>query len=270
EQGVFWVFRCHDYPFRLNPCDAGYPSPHTMPLKEELRAQGNWLFRHRSHLPLLILLLLPVAICELDAGRYLFRWLPWWQFLSLGVSLLGLLVRAVAVAGAARGTSGRNTRGQKADNLNTTGLYACVRHPLYVGNYLLFLGVTLLTGVWWFVIVGSLLYWLYYERIMYAEEEFLRDKYGDSFVQWASRTPAFLPALGRWTAPPAVSVKRVLKNEYTSVLGLAASFAAVDTLIVSLTTEQFAYSLFAAAVLGVGAVQYVVLRVLRKYTRVLH
>lgn len=241
-----------------------------MPLKEELRTQGNWLFKHRSHLPLLILVLLPLAVWEIDSGRHLFRWTPWWQYLSLGVSVLGLVIRAVTVGSAAHGTSGRNTNAQKAENLNTTGPYACVRHPLYVGNYLLFLGVCLLTGVWWFVVMGSLIYWLYYERIMYAEEEFLRDKYGEEYVQWASRTPAFLPALWRWTAPAhELSVKKVLRNEYTSVLGMAASLAAVDTAIVSFTAGRFVYTPLWAGVVAGGVGYYLVMRVLSKYTRVL-
>ncbi len=241
-----------------------------MPLKEELRAQGNWLFKHRSHLPLLILVLLPLAVWEIDTGRYLFRWMPWWQFMSLGISVLGLVIRAITVGSAARGTSGRNTNAQKAENLNTTGPYACVRHPLYVGNYLLFLGVTLLTGVWWFVVIGSLLYWLYYERIMYTEEEFLRDTYGDTFVQWASRTPAFLPAVWRWTMPAhRFSLKKVLRNEYTSALGMTSSLAAVDTAIVSCTAGRFVYTPLWAGVFAGGLAFYLVMWVLRKHTRVL-
>ncbi|MGB8874133.1 MAG: hypothetical protein WCC75_12145, partial [Desulfobaccales bacterium] len=41
-----------------------------------------------------------------------------------------------------RGTSGRNTQGQVAETLNTTGIYSLVRNPLYLGNFLIWLGLS--------------------------------------------------------------------------------------------------------------------------------
>ena len=93
----------------------------------------------------------------------------------------------------AGGNVRRNTHGQKAEELNTTGVYSIVRHPLYVGNYLIGLGVTLVWLNWWVPVVYTLCFWVYYERIMVAEERFLEQKFGDSFRQWAASTPAFVP-----------------------------------------------------------------------------
>ena len=90
-------------------------------------------------------------------------------------------------------TSQRNTGRPQAAALNTTGLYSLVRHPLYVGNYLMWLGVALFTGAWWAPVIVSLVFWLYYERIMFAEEEFLRRRFGGDYTAWASTVPAFLP-----------------------------------------------------------------------------
>lgn len=241
-----------------------------MPLREEFRAQGNWLFRHRGQLPVLVLLLLPLVIWGGVVEGLVARDERWWQFLCLGVSLLGLLVRMVAVGGRAPGTSGRNTGKQKAKDLNTTGIYATVRHPLYVGNYLMFLGVLLFVGAWWFALVGSLLFWLYYERIMYAEEEFLRETYGERYTDWASETPAFVPHLWKWKKlANRFSLRTCLRNENTSILGLAATLAAVDTLLSSLPTMRFRYDPLWAAVLGGTLVYYLVMRLLAKHTRIL-
>ena len=72
-------------------------------------------------------------------------------------------------------TSGRNTsEGQVADTINQTGMYSMVRHPLYVGNFIMWLGIALFTASIWFVLLFIAVYWLYYERIMYAEEQFMR------------------------------------------------------------------------------------------------
>jgi len=49
-----------------------------------------------------------------------------WEILCLAISLLGLGVRIVTVGYVPKGTSGRNTRGQKANVLNTTGMYSLV------------------------------------------------------------------------------------------------------------------------------------------------
>ena len=98
-------------------------------------------------------------------------------------------------------TSRRNTGRPQAETLNTTGLYSVVRHPLYLGNYLMWLGVALFPGAWWAPVIVSLVFWLYYERIMFAEEEFLRRQFGEHYTAWAAATPAFLPRLGRWRSP---------------------------------------------------------------------
>ena len=97
-----------------------------------------------------------------------------WQGCCLAVSLLGLVVRIITVGRAPMGTSGRNTREQVANTLNSTGMYSVVRHPLYLGNYLIMMGFALWPHVWWLAVLTTCFYALYYERIMLAEEAFLR------------------------------------------------------------------------------------------------
>jgi protein-S-isoprenylcysteine O-methyltransferase Ste14 len=171
-----------------------------MALQEEFENQGNWLFKYRGHLPLVWLV----------AGWALYLWNAWtteghsgccliphnyYETGCLCVSLLGLAVRIFTVGHTARNTSGRNTAGQLADSLNTSGIYSMVRHPLYLGNYFMWAGIALLTRDFWFVVAFSLSYWVYYERIMFAEEQFLRKKFGDVYLRWADKTPAFVPNL---------------------------------------------------------------------------
>jgi len=57
----------------------------------------------------------------------------------------------------------------------------------------MWLAIAMLTGNFWFVLVFSLVFWMYYERIIYAEEAFLRNNYGDVYLNWASKTPIFIP-----------------------------------------------------------------------------
>lgn len=168
-----------------------------MPLREDIEKQGNWLFRYRSYIPLIFLPLLFLALKDSEILEKLFGDTieDAWDIFCVLISFAGLLIRCLTIGYVPKGTSGRNTDKQRADRLNTTGMYSVVRHPLYLGNFLIMLGMMMFTQVWWIVIISVLAFWLYYERITFAEEEFLRKKYGDIFVEWASRTPVFLPRL---------------------------------------------------------------------------
>ncbi len=144
------------------------------------------------------------------------------KIICLAVCLFGLLIRIYTVGYTPANTSGRNTaEGQVADVVNTTGIYSTVRHPLYVGNFFMWLGIAMLTENLWFVVAFCLMYWVYYERIMYAEEQFLRKKFAERYTDWAARTPAFIPSFKNFKKPSIpFSIKKVLKNEKNGLLAI--------------------------------------------------
>jgi protein-S-isoprenylcysteine O-methyltransferase Ste14 len=202
-----------------------------MALREELEANGNRLFRWRSYLPLA---LMPMAALALWGYRRPFGTLAGheaWAALCAAVSFTGLVVRIATVGFVPRRTSGRNVRGQRADALNTTGIYSTVRHPLYVGNFLLGLGTAAFLANGWVVAAYTLIFWLYYERIMFAEEEFLRRTFGAEFEEWAAVTPAFVPSLSRWRPPArSFSARFALRREASTLLSLLLPLLAFETL----------------------------------------
>jgi protein-S-isoprenylcysteine O-methyltransferase Ste14 len=202
-----------------------------MALREEFRSSGDWLFRRRGHLPLLLFpaLLAVMAHSRMAAsGRALELS---WEAVCVLVALSGEAIRVAAVGFTPHGTSEGAVAAQRADALNTDGMYSLVRHPLYLGNLLLWMGVALFPQNAVFALVVLLGFWLYYERIMFAEEEFLRERYGAAYLEWASRTPAVIPRLGSWKAPARpFSLRRVLVREHSSLLAVASSFALLDTL----------------------------------------
>jgi protein-S-isoprenylcysteine O-methyltransferase Ste14 len=243
-----------------------------MPLREEFASSGQWLFRWRSYLPLVLL----VPVVAITALRARDGHLPVpdraWDLFCLFVSMLGIVVRAIAVGCAPAGTSGRNTaEGQVASTVNTTGMYSIVRHPLYLGNYLNWLGVALFPRSAWLAIVITLAFWLYYERIMFAEEEFLRGKFGPTYEQWASSTPAFVPDPRKWCAPALpFSGRNVLKREYSGVLGVVVCLAALDVVRDSVVLGNFAMDPMWIGITAATLVMYVVLRTLKRHTTLLH
>ena len=144
-----------------------------MSLNNEFEATGNWLFKHRSFLPLIIVPFL--FYCLLTPVNNFYNTL---FYAGLAVSLLGECVRIFTIAFVPAGTSGRNTRQQLATSLNQTGIYSTVRHLLYLGNFFMFLGLFLFTGNIYGIIILIFAFWIYYERIMFAEEAYLIISFG--------------------------------------------------------------------------------------------
>ncbi len=163
---------------------------------------GTYLFRRRSYLPLLFL---PVVVLVLENFSYLGESETidhLWELFCVAVAASGLSLRALTVGYVPSHTSGRNTKQQKAHTLNTTGMYSIVSHPLYLGNFLIWLGVALFAHTWWFVLIVILAFWIYYERIMFAEEEFLRTRFGAEFEGGPGEPPpSFLPSATGYHQP---------------------------------------------------------------------
>jgi protein-S-isoprenylcysteine O-methyltransferase Ste14 len=197
------------------------------PLNDEMVKQGHTLFRYRSFIPLLFILPGYLALRETPAiaAKIGPAATNLWALFSFLVSISGLVIRAVTVGYSQAATSGRNTKKQLANSLNSTGIYSLVRNPLYLGNYLMLLGVSLSLMVWWFPLLVTLSYWLYMERIIATEERFLIEKFGDSYRRWALETPAFIPRLSGWQTPRnPFSMKKVLRREFYGFTALCLAF----------------------------------------------
>lgn len=239
-------------------------------LREEMKAAGNWLFRWRSYLPLGLLLLALPALMNFHYPRGSRTLQLFWELFCLAVAFLGLTVRFFTAGHVPAGTSGRNTLKQVARELNVTGMYSVVRHPLYLGNFLIWLGLSLLPRCWWFTVLTALIFWLYYERIMLAEEAFLEEQFGEPFRQWAARTPAFIPRWRAWRPPELpFSFKAALAREYTTFFTVVLGFTSFQVLVWLLSRGAYVPHFLAAVLLGVGLGSYGIIRFLKKNTRVL-
>lgn len=244
-----------------------------MGLREEFENIGNWLFRWRSYLPLLIIPILLIALRESEYLELLFGDYVenFWEAFCVVLSFIGLTIRCVTIGYVPKGTSGRNTRnGQVAETLNTTGMYSIVRHPLYLGNFFIFLGIILFIQVLWFGIFAIFAFWLYYLMIMFAEEEFLRKKFGDKYLQWSSKTPTFIPRFSKWQHPSlSFSFRNVLKREYTTFFLITTSFSILDIVADLFGERKLEIDLFWIIFFVVGLIIYVILRTIKKKTKIL-
>jgi protein-S-isoprenylcysteine O-methyltransferase Ste14 len=116
-------------------------------------------------------------------------WPLFWA--GLAVMALGQAVRLAASAAIV-----------KSKTLTTTGPYAAVRNPLYLGTMLMTAGLLvmlsapsrpLLTGAVW-VFAAAAFGWIYYVTIK-AEEVFLLSTYGPDFESYKKAAPAIVPCL---------------------------------------------------------------------------
>jgi protein-S-isoprenylcysteine O-methyltransferase Ste14 len=240
-----------------------------MTLIEEFERVGNWLFRWRGYIPLVLLILIISSLryFSYPFGSYTANIV--WELFCLLISFVGLGIRVFTVGHTPEGTSGRNTRTQVADSLNTTGMYSVVRNPLYLSNFIIGAGFSLFLRVWWVPVIYILLFALYYERIIFAEEMFLREKFGQRFSDWASHTPAFFPLLSQWKHPDtAFSLRKVLKKEHQTFFMIIVTYFVMETLTELYLGHGFRIDTIWRVILGIAIIIFISLRILSKRTTI--
>ncbi len=137
----------------------------------------------------------PISIAVILACTLLqFLTSPSWEGNSLGGGLVATLSFVlVVIAAFGRIWSALYISGYKEDRVVSEGPYAMVRNPLYVFSFLGALGLGLVTRHFWIVaiIVGAFI--LYYPLVVLAEERNLQQKFGQAYLEYASKVPRFLP-----------------------------------------------------------------------------
>lgn len=238
-----------------------------MALVHEFENSGNWLFKRRGWLPV-ILIIAGIIMMYLGNRQALIFDLRN-EMIFLSVSLAGELIRIITVAYAPKDTSGRNTAaGQIAEELNVTGLYSIVRHPLYLGNFFMWLGPVLFLQSAWFTVVFALVFWIYYERIMFAEEQFLRRKFGETYDLWSEKVSAFIPFTFKYISPKlSFSIRNVLKREYNSIVNIFIVFALLDVFRNYILTERLFITKIWMYLLAGAAGIWLIIFLIHKLTR---
>jgi protein-S-isoprenylcysteine O-methyltransferase Ste14 len=140
---------------------------------------------------------------------------------GLALALLGesLRIWAVRHAGGATRTTGKPGAGAE---LITHGPFAYVRNPLYVGNFVLSLGLCLMAWAWmpWMLFIFIGLFGVQYSLIVSLEEERLRQHFGPIYEKYLQAVPRFIPRLQPYNAQrvPGMPLGRALKIEKNTLL----------------------------------------------------
>ena len=158
---------------------------HQIDTLSSLEKAGELLFKLRDYTPVPLVLL-----CLLFAT-------PSVGSLILGgaVALFGELCRAYGVAFI--GTISR-TRSYSNGELVKNGPFSLLRNPLYFGNLLLSLGLSLMSGIIWMPLVVLVIFYGQYIPIVAWEEKKLLRIFGERYLQYQKEVPnRWYPALGR-------------------------------------------------------------------------
>jgi protein-S-isoprenylcysteine O-methyltransferase Ste14 len=142
---------------------------------------GAVLFRNRSWLPVPFLLVALAAPGRPTAMH--------WVVCALLVAL-GEWVRLAGIAAAGTVTRRRSRDVQRLVNY---GIFAWVRNPLYVGNFLIWMGFVVASGVLWFLPVATVIFAIEYTLIVAYEEGVLESIFGAEYLAYKQSTPRWLP-----------------------------------------------------------------------------
>ena len=151
----------------------------------------------RSRLLHIVPLTLAVALLWLPkspipglGGRFLPAG-PWPFWLGAVLTLAGLLFTVWARVHLGRNWSAMITLKQ-GHELITSGPYRFVRHPIYSGLLLAFIGTGLARVEWRAVLAIGLAFWAFWRKLR-IEEQWMREQFGSAYEEYARRVAALVP-----------------------------------------------------------------------------
>ncbi|NOY05951.1 MAG: isoprenylcysteine carboxylmethyltransferase family protein [Chlorobi bacterium] len=160
-------------------------------MPDNLQKISKFLFRNRSYTPVPWLILM---LWFADPN-------PPGILLGLLLVCLGEGLRAWGVSYA--GVETRTTGDVGASRLVTSGPFAFVRNPLYLGNIIIYTGLGVMSWAWWPWLPLAAVIWflVQYYLIVKEEERFLEQTFGEEYRQYRKRVPAFFPRLSPYVSP---------------------------------------------------------------------
>jgi protein-S-isoprenylcysteine O-methyltransferase Ste14 len=142
---------------------------------------GALLFRNRSWLPVLF-----IGVPLLVPGR-----------MSAAAWIVGAIVVVagewIRLAGVAAAGTVTRRRSRTVQRLVTYGIFGWVRNPLYVGNFLIWMGFTIISGVYWFLPLAIVIFAIEYSLIVRYEEGVLESIFGAEYLSYKQSTPRWIP-----------------------------------------------------------------------------
>jgi len=87
----------------------------------------------------------------------------------------------------------------KNKQLATSGPYSLVRHPLYLGNFMILIGFTLASANLYVAAGVALFFLIWYPAAIAYEDSKLENIFGDEWREWSKNIRAIIPVRIRWS-----------------------------------------------------------------------
>jgi protein-S-isoprenylcysteine O-methyltransferase Ste14 len=232
---------------------------------------GSFFFRYRNAIgPLVFLVAMAAGTPTYPLGRPDLNLVL--DVAGIVVALLGQAMRIITIGYEYIERGGRN-RQVYASKLVQGGVFSHCRNPLYLGNILLAVGISMVVHSLVFYLAVLPLVGLVYISIVSAEEDFLRGKFGNEYVDYCRRVNRWIPRWKGWTQSIAnmeFNWRRVLVKEYNTLFVVALALVVVkifsDYQVQGATALPRASTLWVAFALWLSS--YVFVRFLKKSGRV--
>ena len=191
---------------------------------------GNFFFKYRNYLFIFLYLALFIPSPEIfTAEAFGETYYLWPIVIGLLITVYGQVIRGATI-GLAYIVRGGKDKKVYADTLVTEGIFNHCRNPLYVGNILMLLGVGILSNSLYYVGILIPLFLFIYQAIVLAEENFLRNKFGQQFNDYCSNVNRWwisFRGLGTTFSGMSFNAKRWILKEYNTQFIWLAGIAAI-------------------------------------------
>ncbi len=110
----------------------------------------------------------------------------------------------------------------KSRVLATSGPYAYTRNPLYLGNFILGLGIAVISGSFWLVFYYGIAFTILYLGTIREEQGVLEEKFGQAYRDYTAAVPMFFPSFApyKMSGQQKFSIAQSFKNgEFIRIFG---------------------------------------------------
>ena len=241
------------------------------PFEGFILASGNFFFRFRNALfPVVVLTVILFTRPALFLGSPTLDRVV--AALGLAVALGGQCFRLLVIGFVYIKRGGKDGH-IYAKNLVTEGFYAHTRNPMYVGNFMIALGMSMIYGAFEMYALVVPFFFFAYLSIVVAEERYLRERFGNEYDEYARSVNRFIPDLRgirKSLASYRFDWKRALRKDYGTLYWTLAGICAVHlwkAYHVYGIDERRTYIFILATLIGFFSLSYLVVRHLKMTKR---
>lgn len=118
----------------------------------------------------------------------------WNTFFAIGMALfvIGLMIRIYSILTLKQYFT-YSVAKVKNQKIISTGLYKFIRHPGYLGQLIIFIGISTSISNWLSILLMMIPVTLGYLYRVKVEEKFMRDQFGEDYKNYQERTKKIIP-----------------------------------------------------------------------------